>query len=120
MSKTTALPILAAIVALAATSPLAAQTRGTFDATTLDAAVSARPDRNRTVVTAALTSSRALGVAAGLGLTPEALSTRIAALDDAGMTKVADQVLAGGDSNVVISTTALIIALLLVIILTRA
>jgi hypothetical protein len=54
-----------------------------------------------------------------MGLSREALATRIAALDDASARKVADQILAGGDNTIVISTTAIIIGLLLLILLTR-
>jgi len=119
VSNKTTLPLLAAIAALAVSSPLVAQTRSTVDASILDAAVAARPDRDRALVTSALTSGRSLDVARSMGLTPEAVSARIAALDDAGMKQVAGEILAGGDSNIVISTTALIIALLLILVLTR-
>jgi len=114
------LSILAAIAAISITTPLAAQTRSTVDARLLDAAVAVRTDANRTAVTSALTSTRALAVAANMGLSPEAVATRLTALDDAGMKQVGDEILAGGDSTVVISTTAIIIGLLLIILLTRA
>jgi hypothetical protein len=111
--------VVAAVAVGAATMPLAAQSRSTVDATMLDGAVSVRSDRNRAAVTAALTSPRALAVAGTMGLTADGLASRIASLDDAGMTQVADEVLAGGDSTIVVSTTAVIIALLLIILLTR-
>lgn len=120
MKIQSSLVVLAALAATAAVAPLSAQTRSTVDATTLDAAVAARPDRNRTTVTTALTTPRALSVAQSMGLSPEAVTTRIAALDDAAAKQVADEILAGGDSTIVISTTAVIIGLLLLILLTRA
>lgn len=119
MSHHTSSFVLAAIAALSLTSPLAAQTRSTVDAGTLNAAVSARQDRNRGVVTTALTSSRALSIANSMGLTSDGVASRIAALDEQGTKQVADEMLAGGDSTVVISTTAIIIGLLLIILLTR-
>ena len=54
-----------------------------------------------------------------MGLSPDALTARIAALDDASAQNVADQILAGGDDRIVLSTTAVIIGLLLIILLTR-
>ncbi|MCC7051917.1 MAG: hypothetical protein IT355_01535 [Gemmatimonadaceae bacterium] len=111
---------MAALTAIVIASPLAAQSRSIVDAGTLDAAMSARPDSNRAAVTAILTTPRARAAAATLGLGPEAVAARLATLDDAGVRQVADQVLAGGESTVVISTTAIIIGLLLILVLTRA
>lgn len=119
MSHRKSLSLLAAIAAVGLASPLAAQTRSTVDAGTLNAAVAARPDSRRAVVTSALTSSRALAVASSMGLSAEGVTSRIAALDEAGTKQVADEILAGGESTVVISTTAIIIGLLLIILLTR-
>ncbi len=120
MSKRISLSLVAAFAAIAIAAPLHAQSRSTIDASTLDAAVtSARPDRSRAFVTATLTSSSALRVAASMGLSPDAVSAHIAALEDASARKVADEMLAGGDQMVVISTTAVIIGLLILILLTR-
>ena len=119
MSHHKSLYLLTAIAAISLASPLAAQTRSTVDAGTLNAAVAARPDRNRAAVTSALTSSRALAVAGSMGLSADGVASRIAALDDAGTKQVADEMLAGGENTVVISTTAIIIGLLLIILLTR-
>ena len=119
MSKRISLSLAAAFAAIAIAAPLHAQKRSTVDAVALDAAVAARPDRSRAFVTSTLTSSTALTAAASMGMSPENLATRIASLDDASAKKVADQILAGGDSTVVISTTAIIIGLLILILLTR-
>ena len=121
MSHRRSLSVLVALAAIAVTAPLQAQVRSTVNTSVLDAAVAARQDNStsRAVVKNALTSSSALALAAGMGLSPEAINTRIAALDDASAKKVADQMLAGGDSTVVISTTAIIIGLLVLILLTR-
>ncbi len=120
MSKQQSVVLFAALTSIAFAAPLAAQTRSTVDASTLDAAVATRTDNNRKFVASALTSSNALAVAATMGLSPDAVSARVAALDDASARKVAEQILAGGDSTVVISTTAIIIGLLLLILITRA
>ena len=119
MSSLASLSVLTAIAAISLSSPLAAQSRSTVDAGTLNAAVAARSDRNRDVVTSSLTSSRALALASSMGLSADGVESRIAALDDAGTKRVADEVLAGGDNTIVISTTAIIIGLLLIILLTR-
>ena len=122
MSRFTVFPLLVAVAAVSFASPVAAQTRSTIDAGTLEAAVAVSPraDHNRAAVTAALMSPRALAVASSVGLSPETVARRIAALDDAGTSQVANEVLAGGDSTIVISTTAVIIGLLLILVLTRA
>ncbi|HYW51694.1 MAG TPA: hypothetical protein VE861_13860 [Gemmatimonadaceae bacterium] len=120
MTKTKSMTFLAAFAALSLSAPLAAQTRSTVNAATLNAAVSARPERaSRAAVTSALTSSRALEIAATMGLSSDAVSARIGALDEVGTARIAEEVLAGGDSTIVISTTAIIIGLLLLILLTR-
>ena len=118
MSKPLAVS-LAALAVIMVAAPLSAQTRSTVDVNTLDAAVSARPVNSRARVASALSSKDAHAAAARMGLSPEAVAARIAALDDASAQKVADQILAGGDSSIVISTTAVIIGLLLLILLTR-
>lgn len=119
MSKHLSVSLVAAVAAIAIAAPVSAQQRSTVDVGTLDAAVSVHPAGNRAVITTALSSKEAQAAAARMGLSPDALSARIAALDDASAQKVADQILAGGDSRIVISTTAVIIGLLLIILLTR-
>ena len=119
MSNRISLSLVAAFAAIAISAPVHAQARSTVDASVLNAAVAARPDRSRAFVTSTLTSSNAIAAAATMGLSPENVAARIASLDDASARKVADQILAGGDSTVVISTTAIIIGLLILILLTR-
>ena len=119
VSHSKSLSLFAAVAAFSLASPLAAQTRSTIDASSLNAAVVTRQDRSRSVVSTALTSDRALAVAGSMGLSADGVASRIAALDEAGTKRLADEILAGGDSTVVISTTAIIIILLLLILLTR-
>ena len=119
MSHSKSLSLFAAVAAFSLASPLAAQTRSTIDVSSLNAAVVTRQDRSRSVVSTALTSDRALAVAGTMGLSADGVASRIAALDEAGTKRLADEILAGGDSTVVISTTAIIIILLLLILLTR-
>ncbi len=119
MANRISLSFVAAFAAISIAAPVHAQARSTVDASALDAAVAARPDRSRAFVSATLTSSSAIAAAANMGLSPENVAARIASLDDASAKKVADQMLAGGDSTVVISTTAIIIGLLILILLTR-
>ena len=119
MSKHFSLSLITALACITLAAPLSAQSRSTIDAGTLDAAVSVKAVNNRAIVASALTSSSSLAIAANMGLSPEVVATRIAALDDASARKVADQILAGGDDRIVISTTAIIIGLLLIILLTR-
>jgi hypothetical protein len=111
--------IRVAIAVLTLSAPVSAQKRSTIDAGALDAAVVMHVNPNRTVVTSALTSTGALAVAANMGLSAEAVSNRVAALNDAEVQKMAEQILAGGDSKIVVSTTAIIIALLVLILVTR-
>jgi hypothetical protein len=119
VSKTVSVSLIAAFAAISLAAPLSAQRKSVIDARTLDAAVASRQIDNRAFVTSALTSSNGLAVAASMGLSPDAVTNRIASLDDASARKVADQILAGGDQMIVISTTAVIIGLLLLILLTR-
>jgi alpha-beta hydrolase superfamily lysophospholipase len=119
VSKHLSVVLFAALASITLSVPVSAQKRSTADASVLDAAIAARPDRNRALVSSALMSSSALAVAATMGLSPDAVAARIAALDDASTKQVADQILAGGDDRIVISTTAVIIGLLLIILLTR-
>ena len=119
MSKHLSVSLIAAVAAVTFAAPVSAQQRSTVDVSTLDATVSTRPAGNRAVVASALSSTEARAVAARMGMSPEALAARIAVLDDASAQKVADQILAGGDSTIVLSTTAIIIGLLLLILLTR-
>lgn len=123
MLRNRSLSLLTAVAALAFAAPLAAQQKSTIDVGTLDAAVSARPAGrtadSRAVIASALASSEARAAAATMGMSSEALATQIASLDDVSAQKLADQILAGGESRIVISTTAIIIGLLLIILLTR-
>lgn len=119
MKISSSMLMLAAFAATALSAPLAAQGRSTVDASALDAAVAGRADRNRAAVISALTSPRAAAMANSMGLSAEAVATRVGALDEAGTNQIADEVLAGGDSTIVLSTTAIIIGLLLLILLTR-
>ena len=81
--------------------------------------MAARPVVNRAALTSVFASAQGQAAAARLGLSQDALSARIAALDESSARAVSEQVLAGGDGTIVISTTAIIIGLLLIILLTR-
>ena len=115
MSKFTPMLTLAAVASITMVASMPAQTRSTVTTATLDAAVASRPD-SRAALTTALSSKTALATAGRMGMSPQQLANRIAALDDASAQRLADMV---GGSTIVISTTAIIIALLLIIILTR-
>ena len=110
--------MLVAIATIVMSAPLRAQSRSTADSTTLDAAVSARPVAGHSALTTALGSPEAVVAAGRLGLSPDELAARIAAIDESTAQQLSDRVLAGG-ANVVISTTAIIIILLILILLTN-
>ena len=123
MSRNRSLSLITAVAALAFAAPLSAQQKSIIDVGTLDAAVSARSasrtTESRAVIASALASSEARAVAAKMGVSSETLATQIASLDDVSAQSMAEQILAGGESRIVISTTAIIIGLLLIILLTR-
>lgn len=119
MSKMLPMSMLVAAAAMTLSAPLPAQGRSTISSTTLDAALVTRPTSSRAVVTSALSTSEAIAAAGRLGMSPDQLKVRIAALDDASAQQLADRILAGGRANLVISTTAIIIILLVVILLTH-
>lgn len=122
MSRHRPFALLAALVALGATSPLLAQDRSTVSSTGLTAAVATSPTPRGQAVRTLLGSEQVRKVAGQLGLSAADLATRTAALDNAALEQLAQQSgvpaqdLAGG-SNVVISTTAIIIVLLILILL---
>ena len=120
MSKMMPVTLLVALATITVSAPLAAQGRSTANSAVLDAAVASRPADSRAALTATLMSKEGIAEAGKLGVSPDELSARIAALDDATAQQLSDQYLAGGSSNVVIGTTALIIILLVVIILVVA
>lgn len=117
MSKIRTLALSVVLAAVSIGTPLSAQMRSTANRVALDAAVASRPASNRVVVTAAFSTSEAIGAAAQLGVNASQLSSRVAALDDVSVSQYADMIRAGGRANVVISTTAIIIGLLVLILL---
>lgn len=108
--------LLATLMLSVLTGPLAAQAPSTIDPATLDAAVSAPSADSRAVIGTTLSSERALAAAATLGLDAADLEARIAALDDAAADRLAERILAGGNT-ITISVTTIIIILLLLILL---
>jgi hypothetical protein len=107
---------LLAAVALFTVGPLAAQGPSTIDPAALDAAVTTPTADSRAVIGEALSSEQAIAAAATLGLDSDALEARIATLGDEDADRLAERILAGGDS-VTISVTAIIIILLLLILI---
>lgn len=118
MSRMMPFAVLTAIVMGSATAPLAAQSRSTIDAATLTRAVTAPVADARTTLTTAFATEQGKAAISKVGLSPDAVAARIAMLDDASADRLADRVLAGGRSNLVISTTAIIIILLVLILIT--
>lgn len=121
MSKRRSLSLIAAAAALGLSTPVLAQGRSAVTGPALDAAVAGRPASHRQVVREFLTTHEARRVAGAMGLDPSALDSRLAALDEATLARLAGQIeagdLAGGADKVVISTTAIIIGLLIIILL---
>jgi phosphoribosylcarboxyaminoimidazole (NCAIR) mutase len=99
-------------------APLDAQSRSAISSTSLDAAIATPASGPRATVNAALSSESAVAAAAQLGLTADDVADRVAALDDASVAELSEQILAGGHSTLVISTTTIIIVLLILILLT--
>ncbi len=125
MSKHLTFAPILAVAALGFTAPLLAQGRTAVSASELEVAVAARPAGNRQAVQTFLATDRVQQVAGRMGVSPSELSTRVAALDQASLNRLAEQTkandrdLAGGSNTIVISTTTIIIALLLIILLTN-
>lgn len=126
MSKFFTRPMIMTIAALGLAGPLYAQGRSAVSSAELNAVVVTRPDANREAISRLLATDQAQKLAGQMGISPAELSARVAALDQATVNQLAQQVqvndlaLAGGSSTVVIGTTALIIALIVIIILVVA
>lgn len=116
MPRKTPLFLTALLATMALAAPVRAQAPSTIDPAALDAAVITAPTDARAVLGEALSSDRALNAAQAMGLSPADLEARIAALDDATADRLAERVLAGGDT-ITISVTAVIIILLLLILI---
>ena len=124
MSSRISLSTIAAVAALAFVSPVLAQDRSAVSGSDLDAALVSSPAQSGAAVRQFLSTEQVQKVAAEMGISAAELSTRVAALDDATMSRLAqqsglaDQALAGaGSEKVVLSTTAIIIILLILILL---
>lgn len=108
----------------AAPSSLAAQSRSTISGSDLQSAITTERSENQAVLQNFLQNDRVVSAAEGLGANIADLTAKVATLDDATLTRLADQTraadlgLAGGQEYVLISTTAIIIILLLLILLT--
>ncbi|MEO8479564.1 MAG: hypothetical protein ABI542_08020 [Gemmatimonadota bacterium] len=118
MSKLIPLAVFAAIAVGGTIVPLAAQSRSIIDVSAMDRAVTAPTTDARATLTRAFATAQGKSAMAKLGLSDDAVAARVAVLDDAAAERLADRVLAGGRSNVVISTTAIIIILLVLILVT--
>jgi hypothetical protein len=124
MSTHLPLSTIAALAALALASPVLAQDRSAVSVAELDAAVTAAPAPEGEAVRQFLSTEQVQKLAGQMGVSASELSARVAALDDATLSQLAqqsglaDQALAGGGrETVVISTTAIIIILLILILL---
>jgi uncharacterized protein YidB (DUF937 family) len=122
MSRHVALSTLAVIAVLGSASPILAQQRSAVSGTDLDAAVATSTAPRGEAVRQFLSSEQVQKVAGQMGVSASELSTRVAAMDEATLARIAqragldDQDLAGGANTIVLSTTAVIIILLIVII----
>ncbi len=124
MSKYLKLPMILAIATIGFSAPLNAQSRTAVSSAELDAALVTSQASQGQAVRELLLSDQAQQLAGRMGVGPAELSTRVEALDEAALNRLAeraqvdDKVLAGGDQVVILSTTAIIIFLLLLILLT--
>lgn len=111
-------------VLLFQSSPLAAQGRSAVSAADLSSAITDSRAANQASVLRFLQSDRVVETANEMGVDPRDLSSKVATLDDATLSQLADRTqaadlgLAGGREYVVISTTLIIIILLLLILVT--
>jgi hypothetical protein len=113
------------VLALQATpSSLNAQSRSTVSSPDLQSAISSARSERQATLQGFLLSPRVAEAAQSLGADVSELSAKVATLDDATLTSLADQTraadlgLAGGERYLLISTTAIIIILLILILVT--
>lgn len=115
-------PALAVLVLQ--TTPLAAQSRSAVSGADLNAAVTAARSENRASVLRFLQQGQVVATAKDMGVNVSDLSAKVATLDDATLSQLAERThaaelgLAGGERYVVISTTLIIIILLILILVT--
>ena len=115
-------PALAVLVLQA--TPLTAQSRSAVSSADLSSAVTEARSVNRASILQFLQNDRVVSTANDMGLRIQDLSTRVATLDDATLSQVAERTraadlgLAGGAEYVVLSTTVIIIILLILILVT--
>jgi hypothetical protein len=108
----------------AAPSSLAAQSRSTVSGADLQAAVTSAREAHRATVLQFLQQDRVVETATSMGVSSADLSARVATLDDATLSNLAERTqaaelgLAGGEQYILISTTAIIIILLILILVT--
>lgn len=115
-------PALALLVLTSA--PLAAQSRSAVSSADLNAAVTDARSANQATLLQFLQNDKVIATAKDMGASAEQLSAKVATLDDATLsqlaerTRAADLGLAGGAEYVVLSTTVIIIILLILILVT--
>lgn len=123
MTKLSNVLALAALAAVASSTPASAQQKSIVGTQALDAAVTAAPSSDRAVVTTFLSSEATRQAASQMGVNAADLTAGVAAMDDAKLSGIAqrisanDAALAGGANTVVLTTTTLLIIALLIIIL---
>jgi uncharacterized protein YidB (DUF937 family) len=124
MSKRLPFSLIAAVAALAFSSPVQAQDRSAVSGAELDVAVLATPAHEGVAVRQFLSTEQVQEVAEQLGVNAPDLAAHVEAMDDATLARLAqqggldEQALAGGADRIVISTTAIIIGLLILILVT--
>jgi hypothetical protein len=115
-------PALAVLVLQAA--PLAAQSRSAVSSADLSSAVTESRAADRASILQFLQQGQVIATAKDMGVSTADLATRVATLEDATLSQVAERTraadlgLAGGAEYLVISTTLIIIILLLLILVT--
>jgi hypothetical protein len=125
VSKHLAIPGILALVVLSSAAPAAAQGRSAVSGAELEKAVLARSAQqtgNQETVQRFVRTEAVRQQAARMGVNSEDLAAKVATLDAATLsdlaerTRAADQQLAGGDT-IVISATVVIIVLLIIILI---
>ena len=126
MSMRTSLSTIGVVFVLALAAPVQAQERSTISSSELDAAAATMTPPGAEAVRQLLTSEQAQKVAGQMGIDATELSSRVGALDDATLARLAQQsgvddqeLVGGGSERIVISTTAVIIILLLLILILK-
>lgn len=113
-------PFLALFAAFVLSAPLAAQSRTVISSTGLDSAVAVTQVDARATVVRFIESKEVQAVAATMGISPTVLAARVAQLDSAQVSKVAQQIslsedpLTGGANILGISIGLILLIIILI------